>query len=100
MFQGRFTVADSTALLLAARRKLQELARRYGYLACLLIFNVPEQTCLERDRRRERMVGEQIIAYHARLLQQTLLDAPDEGWDQLYILGETDMDAELEIEGN
>ncbi len=46
------------------------------------------------------MVGEQIIAYHARLLQQTLLDAPDEGWDQLYILGETDMDAELEIEGN
>jgi predicted kinase len=100
LFQGRFTVADSTALLPAARRKLQEMARRYGYLACLLIFNVPAQTCLERDRRRERMVGEQVIAYHARLLQQTLLDAPGEGWDQLYILGETDMDAELEIEGN
>ena len=46
------------------------------------------------------MVGEQVIAYHASLLQQTLLDAPGEGWDQLYILCETDMDAELEIEGN
>jgi predicted kinase len=100
MFQGRFTVADSTALLPAARHKLQGLARRYGYLACLLIFNVPAQICLERDRRRERMVGEQVIAYHTRLLQQTLLDAPGEGWDQVYILGETDMDAELEIEDN
>ena len=100
LFQGRFTAADSTALLPVARRKLQELARRYGYLACLLIFNVPAKTCLERDRRRERMVGEQVIAYHARLLQQALLDAPAEGWDQLHILGEMDMDAEIEIEGN
>jgi predicted kinase len=100
MFQGCFTVADSTALLPIARRKLQELARRYGYLACLLVFNVSAQTCLERDRRRERMVGEQVIAYHARLLQQTLLDAPGEGWDQLHVLGETDMDAEIEIGEN
>jgi|SRR5215469_12097986 len=100
LFQGRFTVADSTALLPVARRKLLELARRYGYLACLLIFDVSAHTCLERDRRRERMVGAEVIAYHARLLQQALLDAPGEGWDQFHILGETDMDAEIAIEGN
>ncbi len=98
MFWSRFTVADSTALQPEARRKLRELARRYGYLACLLIFDVSMQTCQERDRKRERMVGEQIIAYHARLLQQTLLNAPAEGWDQVHVLGETDMDAVIEIE--
>src|SRR5713226_4951577 len=60
MYQSRFTVADSTALHPDARRGLQELARRYGYLGCLLIFNISAEICLERDRERERMVGEQV----------------------------------------
>ncbi len=98
MFLGRFTVADSTALHADARRRLREMARMQGYLACLLIFNVSAETCLERDRRRKRMVGEAVIAYHARLLQQMLLDAPGEGWDQIHVLGEADMDAQIEVE--
>jgi len=97
LFNGRFTVADSTALHPEARRRLRELARRHGYMACLLIFNVSQKTCLERDQRRERMVGEQVVIYHAGLLQQTLLDAPNEGWDTLYVLGEEDTDAVIEI---
>ena len=98
LFLGRFTVADSTALYPEARRKLREMARMHGYLACLLIFNVSAQTCLERDRRRERMVGQDVVDYHARLLQQTLLDAPQEGWDQIHVLGEADMDAQINVE--
>ncbi len=98
MFLGRFTVADSTALHTDARRKLREMARMQGYLACLLIFNVSLATCLERDQRRERMVGQDVVVYHARLLHQTLLDAPQEGWDQIHTLGETDMDAQIEVE--
>ncbi len=98
MFLGRFTVADSTALLPDARRRLREQARMQGYLACLLIFNISAETCLERDRERDRMVGRDVVAYHARLLQQTLLDAPQEGWDQLHVLGEADMDAQIGIE--
>src|SRR5256885_8361965 len=45
MYNGRFTVADSTALHSEARQHLRELAHRHGYLACLLIFNVLEATC-------------------------------------------------------
>jgi len=33
MYNGRFTVADSTALQEEARHRLHELARRHGYLA-------------------------------------------------------------------
>jgi len=98
MYQSCFTVADSTALQPDARRTLQELARRYGYLACLFIFNVSAETCLKRDRRRERMVGEQVIAYHTRQLQQTLLAAPTEGWDQVHVLTEAEMDARIEVQ--
>lgn len=99
MFNGRFTVADSTALHPEARRRLQELARRHGYMACLLVFNTPVATCLERDKGRARRVGEQVIAYHAGLLEKALLDIPDEGWDRVYLLGEADIeDAAVEIE--
>jgi predicted kinase len=98
LFLGRFTVADSTALHADARRRLREMARMQGYLACLLIFNIPALTSLEWDRKRERMVGEAVVDYHARLLQQTLIDAPGEGWDQTYVLDEVDMDAQIEVE--
>ncbi|MDQ6660712.1 MAG: AAA family ATPase, partial [Chloroflexota bacterium] len=63
LYQGRFTVADSTALHAEARHKLLEFAGRYGYLACLLIFNVPPEICRERNLQRERCVEEQVIPY-------------------------------------
>ena len=97
MYLGRFTVADSTALHAAARRKLRALSRRSGYYGCLLIFNTPLEVCLARDKLRQRMVGEQVIAYHFDLLQRALLDAPSEGWEQAHVLGADDMDAEIEV---
>ena len=97
LFVGRFTVADSTALQGEARRRLRELSRRFGYLGCLLIFNTSEETCLARDAVRERKVGSQVVAYHMGLLQQALRDAPYEGWEQVHVLGEEDMDAKIEV---
>lgn len=97
LFLGHFTVADSTALQPEARRKLRALSRQFGYLGCLLIFNIPAEICLERDRMRHRVVGESVVAYHQGLLQRTRLEAPFEGWEQIHVLGEQDMDAEVEI---
>jgi predicted kinase len=98
LFNGRFTVADSTALYAEARRRLWELAFRHGYLKCLVVFNVSPQTCLVRDRQRERQVGPQVIEYHARLLQRALQEIPDERWDRVYVLDESDAEALIEIE--
>jgi predicted kinase len=95
---GRFTVADSTALYPAARGKLRELSRRSGYLGCLLIFNIPPEVCLERNKQRHRLVEESVIAYHAALLQRTLHDTPNEGWEQVHVLGLQDADTIVEIE--
>src|SRR5713101_6526098 len=95
---GRFTVADSTALQQDARRKLRDLSRHFGYFGCLLIFNVPPEVCLERNKSRHRLVDEHVIPYHAGLLQRTILDTPHEGWEQIHILGEQDMDVIVDIE--
>lgn len=89
---GRFTVADSTALQQDARRKLRDLSRHFGYFGCLLIFNIPPEICLERNKNRHRLVDEHVIPYHAGLLQRAILDTPHEGWEQIHILGEQDMD--------
>jgi predicted kinase len=100
MFQHRFTIADSTALQPDARRKLLELAQRHHYQTCLLVFNISLETCRKRDQARERMVGEQVIIYHMGLLQRTLQDIPNEGWGQIHILGEQDIDVDIEISAN
>jgi predicted kinase len=97
MFQNRLSIADSTALQPIARHRLLALAQQHHYPTCLLVFNISPQTCLQRDSRRARMVGEQVIAYHMTLLQQALRDIPEEHWDQVHILGEQDVEVALEI---
>ena len=98
LYLGRFTVADSTALHSDSRRRLRAQSRHFGYYGCLFIFNIPPEICLARNRLRSRTVEEQVIPYHAGLLQQTLLDAPTEGWEQVHVLGVDDMDAWIEVE--
>ena len=100
MFHGHFTVADSTALKQEARLRLLELAQRHNYHHCLLIFNIPSLVCLQRDQRRHRFVGEQVIAYHTGLLQQTFLEAPNEGWEQIHVLGENEKDITITVTVN
>lgn len=97
MYQNRFTIADSTALLPDARRRLLDLAERHRYNKHLLIFNVSFETCMQRDQQRKRKVGEQVIAYHIGLLKQAVLDAPNENWDKVSLLNEQNMGINVEI---
>ncbi|HTK09949.1 MAG TPA: AAA family ATPase [Ktedonobacteraceae bacterium] len=86
MFQNRFTIADSTALQPDARQRLLELAKKHQYSASIIVFNIDEHVCIERDRQRKRLVGSQVITYHTGLLQQALHAIPEEGWSQVYEL--------------
>jgi predicted kinase len=98
MLLDRFCVADSTALLPGARERLHQLALRYGYFACLLIFDVPPEVCIERDRQRTRQVGEQVVRYHAGLLAKTLQDVQNENWQLLQILHDDPADLEIAVD--
>jgi protein phosphatase len=99
MFQRSLTIADSTALTPEARHRLVEIARRQRFMTCLVVFNMPLQTCIARDREtaRGRVVGGQVIAYHIKQLQRALRDIPHEGWDQIRILDDQHADLDLTI---
>lgn len=98
MLLGRSCVADSVALKPSARNQLRNLSRRYGYYGCLLIFDTPPEICLQRDNERTRRVGESVIRYHAGLMAQALLDAPNEHWELVRVLHEDERDLEITFE--
>jgi protein phosphatase len=90
MLQGRFTVADSTALQAEARHRMLGLAQRHNYYTCIFVFDIPLEICVRQDLARQRTVGEQVISYHANQLQQTLADIRGEGWHQMHIIKDLD----------
>src|SRR3989454_8499575 len=86
------TVADSTALLPEARRMLRQIARRCEGPVIALLLDVPEATCLVWDERRDRRVGRPVIHRQWERFQQTLRTIPKEGFDQVVIVGEAELD--------
>ncbi len=90
MLQGRFTLADSTALQARARYRLLELAQQHQYHTCLFVFNLAVETCIEQDLRRQRKVGRYVIDRQLELLQTALKAIPGENWQQVYVLEEAE----------
>ena len=90
---NRTTAADSTALTKTARRDLRRIAAASHRQVALIVFNVSEKTCLERDGSRRRRVGESVIAAHIEKLNETLKDIRNEKYDAVYILDEKEIDA-------
>ena len=89
----RLTVADSTALLPEARRMLHQIARRCEVPVIALLLDVPEATCLVWDERRDRRVGRPVIHRQWERFQQALRTIPKEGFDQVVIVGERELNS-------
>jgi len=89
----RLTVADSTALLPEARRMLRQIARRCEVPVIALLLDVPEATCLVWDERRDRRVGRPVIHRQWERFQQALRTIPKEGFDQVVIVGERELNS-------
>jgi len=87
----RLAVADSTALHPEARRDLRRIARRWARPVTMIVFDVPEQTCLTWDARRERQVGAAVIRRQWAMLREARRRIPEEGYDQVVVLGEPDV---------
>lgn len=95
---NRLCVVDSTALTAQARKDLLELARKCEVPATLILFNVPLETCLERDEKRERSVGRAIVERQFHALQEASPTIRQEGFDQVVELQAGDLDSvQIEI---
>lgn len=88
----RLTVADSTALQPDARKTLRQIARRWEVPVIAIVFDVAEARCLTWDHSRTRRVGRPVIHRQWERFQQAMRTVSHEGFDQVIILGEKELD--------
>lgn len=84
---GRLVVADAMHLRPAWRGQWLALAREHGYPAHAIVLDVPLAVCIERDARRVRRVGTQVILDNARRMVFDLADLLAEGFAGAWRLG-------------
>lgn len=83
---GRTTVADATSLTPWARQKLRQIAVARGRPMVAIAFDVPLETCLERQSRRERQVPLDVVQSSHQAFRRALADLPAEGYDRIYVV--------------
>lgn len=81
--QGKTVVYDATGLS-GSRRKgfLKQLSQISCWKACL-VFAVPFSTCVDRDSKRSRSVGREVVL---KQMKQFQMPHMNEGWDEILML--------------
>jgi len=89
---NRLCVVDSTALTAAARRDLLALCKRFSVPATMIVFDVPLETCVERDAKRERSVGRPVIERQYQTFLESKEGFEKEGFAQVVRLSDADVE--------
>jgi predicted kinase len=74
---------DATNLSPRERRQWIRMARSLGYEVHAVFFDVPLEVCLDRNRRRERVVPEDIMQRMASKLRPPTFD---EGFSKIIVV--------------
>lgn len=81
---NRLCVVDSTALTAQARKDLINLAKKCQVQTTLIIFTAPLETCIERDAKREKPVGQAVIERQYQMFEASKDFLREEGFDQVF----------------
>jgi protein phosphatase len=92
---GRLTVVDATNVQPEARRPLVELARGHHVLPVAIVFDLPENVCIERNRSRpDRDFGAHVVRRQRSQLRRSLGRLQREGFRRVVVLrGAAEVDA-------
>ncbi len=74
---------DATNLSPHERRQWIKMARDFGYEVQAVFFDVPLEVCIDRNRRRERVVPEDVMQRMAAKLRQPTFD---EGFSKITVV--------------
>lgn len=88
LYLSRVTVADATNLKREDRKAVTKIARWYNFSTAAIIFNIPLDVCLARNRARDRVVPEEALVAQYDLLMNTLQTINREGFNYVYVLDE------------
>ncbi len=86
--QGRLVVSDLLNLSRSRRVGIIELAKSKGLVPDLFLLDVPYNVCIERNRKRDRHVPEELLRDFALALRSSGAPRPDEG--RLTVLRQSD----------
>ena len=85
--RGRLTVVDATNVQLHARQSLVALAREHYVQLVAIVFDLPEEVCAGRNRRRpDRRFGPQVLRNQWEQLQRSIPHLEQEGFRKIWIL--------------
>lgn len=97
---GKLTVIDATNVQVEARKKLQDLARKYHYLTVGIVLNIPAKLCQERnDDREDRNFQPYVIRKQISQLRRSIRSLRREGFRKfVYILSSPEEANDVVIE--
>jgi len=96
--RGRLTVIDATSVQQFARKKIIDMARSHDVLPVAIVFDMPENLCIERNRTRvDRSVTPNVIRKHIRDLSKSLRNLQKEGFRYVHILHDQEEVDSVEI---
>lgn len=92
--RGLLTVVDATNVTTAARRALLRMAASAKRPVVAIAFAVSLPRCLRQNAHRaERQVPEDVVRKHHAQMQAALAALPDEGYVQIHVLRDPDIEA-------
>jgi len=83
--RGRLTVVDATSVTPESRRALLVLARRSHVPAVAVVFDLPAEVCIARDRARRRQVGARAIERQIDDLHRSIGHLGREGFRHVHV---------------
>lgn len=94
----KLTVIDATNVQPEARKPLIALAREYHALPVVIVLDVPERVCYERNQARpDRNFGPHVIARQRNELRRSLRGLEREGFRQVFVLRSEEDIADVSI---
>jgi protein phosphatase len=95
---GKLTVVDATNVQPEARKPLIALARQYHCLPVVLVLDMPERLCRERNAdRADRAFGEHVIRNQANQLRKSIRGLEREGFRHVHVFRSAEELEELTI---
>lgn len=83
----RLTVVDATSVKPQDRSALLDLARAHDTPPVAIVFDLPEEVCLERNRaRRDREIPPEVVRRQAESMRQHRNGLKDEGFYRIFTL--------------
>ena len=85
--RGLLTVVDATNVQPEARKPLVELARQFHVLPVVIVLDIPEKICQERNRERpDRSFGPHVVRQQRSQLHRSLRNLQREGFRHVHVL--------------